>query len=62
MNKDFLRGFGSILELSPRNAQDDELFPDFIKDDTEALKNDWETVGLDILKAADSITHYGKKN
>ncbi|HYF97524.1 MAG TPA: hypothetical protein VD770_00930 [Coxiellaceae bacterium] len=62
MNKDFLRGFGSIIKLLPNNKGISSPFPDFIRDDAEALKSDWSTVGITIIKAAGRLTKNGEQN
>ncbi len=54
-NKDFLRGVGSVLQLYPDLRKIDKSFSIFIKDDVEALRDDWYTVGTDIKQSAEKV-------
>lgn len=49
--KDFLRGFGSILNLSPSTKTYEEKHAS----DTEAIASDWKAVGDDFRKVMGKI-------
>ena len=53
--KDFARGFGSIIELFPRenNYNKGKILtkPKLILSDEEALRSDWQIIGNDIKQA-----------
>ena len=51
----FLKGAGSVLDIFAVNASRE---PTFIQDDAEAIRKDWEAIGMDLYKVMDQFGVY----